>query len=69
MDCRAVLSLRPTPGVGFRSLRVTGHPALSVPAGESDGLPVGLMFVGGTFEDGTVLRAGHAYERAVGWDF
>jgi len=47
---------------------VTGHPALSVPAGESDRLPVGLMFVGGAFEDGTVLRAGHAYERAVGWD-
>jgi len=47
---------------------VTGHPALSVPAGESDGLPVGLMFVGGTFDDASVLRAGHAYERAVGWD-
>jgi len=44
---------------------VTGHPALSVPAGESDGLPVGLMFVGERFDDATVLRAGHAFEQTV----
>ncbi len=44
---------------------VTGHPAISVPAGTSDGLPVGLMFVGGRFEDADVLRAGDAFERSV----
>ncbi len=44
---------------------VTGHPAVSVPAGTSDGLPVGLMFVGGRFEDADVLRAGDAFERSV----
>ncbi len=43
----------------------TGHPAISVPAGTSDGLPVGLMFVGDPFDDATVLRAGHAFERTV----
>ncbi len=47
---------------------VTGHPALSVPAGESGGLPVGLMFVGTEFDDATVLKAGHAYEQSVGWN-
>ncbi|GAA4879882.1 amidase [Actinomycetospora straminea] len=45
---------------------VTGHPAISVPAGLADGLPVGMMLVGRPFEDATVLRAAHAFEQAVG---
>ncbi|MFC4907212.1 amidase family protein [Actinomadura gamaensis] len=44
----------------------TGNPALSVPCGFSEGLPVGLMFVGRCFDDETVLRVGHAYENARG---
>ncbi|QHS15811.1 amidase [haloarchaeon 3A1-DGR] len=44
---------------------VTGHPAISVPAGTSDGLPVGLMFVGERFDDATVLQAGRALEQRV----
>jgi amidase len=43
---------------------VTGNPALSVPCGSSDGLPIGAMFVGRHFDDATVLRAGHAYQAA-----
>jgi amidase len=42
---------------------VTGHPALTVPCGTSNGLPVGMMLVGRHWEDGTVLRAGHAFEQ------
>lgn len=42
---------------------VTGHPALSVPVGTSEGLPVGLMFVGEAFDDATVLQAGDAFEQ------
>ena len=45
---------------------VTGNPALSVPCGLSEGRPVGMMLVGRHFDDATVLRAGHAYERARG---
>lgn len=41
---------------------MTGHPSLSVPAGEVDGLPVGLMLTGRQFEDATVLNAGYALE-------
>ena len=44
---------------------VTGHPAVSVPCGTSDGLPVGLMLVGERFDDATVLRAAEAFERNV----
>ncbi|WP_049935232.1 amidase [Haloplanus natans] len=47
---------------------VTGHPALSVPAGTADGLPVGLMLVGERFDDATVLRAGHAFEQHHDWE-
>jgi amidase len=42
---------------------VTGHPALTVPCGTSDGLPIGLMLIGRHWDDATVLRAGHAFER------
>jgi amidase len=38
----------------------TGHPALSVPCGLVDGLPVGLMLVGRRFDEETVLRVGFA---------
>ena len=43
----------------------THHPALSLPCGKSDGLPVGLMLVGRHFDDATVLRAGYAYEHRI----
>ncbi len=40
----------------------TGHPSMSVPAGLSDGLPVGIMFTGRHGDDDVVLRVGHAFE-------
>ncbi len=45
---------------------VTGHPAMTVPAGMTDGLPVGLMIVGRRVDEATVLRVGHAFEQIVG---
>src|SRR5207249_3918146 len=45
---------------------VSGHPATSVPAGLSGGLPVGLMIVGRHREDATCLRVAQAYETAAG---
>ena len=44
---------------------VTGHPAITVPCGASEGLPIGMMLVGRTGDDATVLRAADAYERGV----
>ncbi|GBE67957.1 amidase [Mycobacterium sp. MFM001] len=47
-------------------MNVTGHPAISVPAGLVDGLPVGMMIMGRRFDDATVLRAAHAFEVLCG---
>jgi amidase len=41
---------------------VTGHPALSVPCGNGDERPIGMMLVGRHLDDATVLRAGHAHQ-------
>jgi aspartyl-tRNA(Asn)/glutamyl-tRNA(Gln) amidotransferase subunit A len=47
---------------------LAGLPGLSVPAGLSaDGLPLGLQVLGRPFEEETVLRVGHAIERAAGF--
>lgn len=46
---------------------MTGHPALSMPAGESDGLPVGAMIVGRHFDDARLLSIARTYERVHGW--
>jgi amidase len=42
------------------------HPALSLPRGEADGRPIGLMLVGRPFGEATVLRAARACELAAG---
>jgi amidase len=41
---------------------VTGHPAMNVPCGTSQGLPIGMMLVGRNWDDATVLRAADAFE-------
>lgn len=41
---------------------VTGHPAMSVPCGLSENLPVGAMLVGRKWDEETVLRAARAFE-------
>jgi len=43
------------------AFNVSGHPALSLPCGREGALPIGAMLVGRHFEDGTLLRAAHAY--------
>jgi aspartyl-tRNA(Asn)/glutamyl-tRNA(Gln) amidotransferase subunit A len=47
-------------------MNLAGLPAISVPAGLADGLPVGLQIVGKAFAEDTVLRVAHAYEQAAG---
>lgn len=45
-----------------RPVNLTGMPAITVPAGRADGLPVGIQFIGDTFADAEVFRIGQAYE-------
>lgn len=42
---------------------LTGLPALSVPCGFSQGLPVGLQFMGPAFGEAAILNAGYAFEQ------
>ncbi|CAH1205076.1 Glutamyl-tRNA(Gln) amidotransferase subunit A [Paenibacillus plantiphilus] len=42
---------------------LAGVPAISIPCGFADGLPVGLQIIGKAFDERTVLRAAHAFEQ------
>jgi amidase len=44
---------------------VAGYPAVTVPAGQVFGLPVGITFMGRPWSEATLLRLAHAYERAT----
>ena len=56
---------RPSLTIAFN---VTGSPAMSVCCGYTEGgLPLSFQLVGKRFDDATVLRAAHAYERATPW--
>ncbi len=46
-------------------VNIAGLPALSVPCGFSQGLPVGLQFIGKPFAEHTLIRAAYAYERST----
>jgi aspartyl-tRNA(Asn)/glutamyl-tRNA(Gln) amidotransferase subunit A len=47
---------------------VTGQPVLALPNGFGrGGLPLGMQIVGRPFGEATILRVGHAYERATDW--
>ena len=48
-------------------VNIAGLPSISVPGGMSNGLPVGLQFIGPQFGDTMVIRAAAAYERATNW--
>ena len=46
---------------------VTGHPALTLPCGLADGLPVGAMLIGKHYDEKTIYRAANNYEKEVDW--
>ncbi|MCY4309600.1 MAG: amidase [Rhodobacteraceae bacterium] len=44
-----------------------GLPAMNVPCGLSDGLPIGLMLVGNRFTESKIYQAAHAFEQSGDW--
>jgi aspartyl-tRNA(Asn)/glutamyl-tRNA(Gln) amidotransferase subunit A len=47
---------------------LAGIPAISIPCGLSDGLPVGFQLAGPAFSENRLLEAAYAIEQAVGFD-
>ncbi|MFV1921074.1 MAG: Asp-tRNA(Asn)/Glu-tRNA(Gln) amidotransferase subunit GatA [Methylotenera sp.] len=46
---------------------LAGLPGMSIPAGFSNGLPVGLQIIGNYFDEARMLNVGHAYQQATDW--
>jgi aspartyl-tRNA(Asn)/glutamyl-tRNA(Gln) amidotransferase subunit A len=48
-------------------INIAGIPGISIPAGFSDGLPVGMQILGKPFSEETLLHIAFAYEQATEW--
>ena len=46
---------------------IAGIPAISIPAGTADGLPIGLQIMAGPMAEPTLLQLAFAYEQATEW--
>jgi aspartyl-tRNA(Asn)/glutamyl-tRNA(Gln) amidotransferase subunit A len=49
-------------------VNLAGLPAISIPCGLSDGLPVGFQLIGPAFSENRILNAAHALEAAIGFE-
>lgn len=45
----------------------SGHPAMAIPCGMSDGLPMSAMLIGKHFDEATIYTAADAYASSVDW--
>ncbi|MFH1662876.1 MAG: Asp-tRNA(Asn)/Glu-tRNA(Gln) amidotransferase subunit GatA [Chloroflexota bacterium] len=48
-------------------INIAGLPAISIPAGFADGLPIGLQIIAKPFAEETILKIAHAYQQATDW--
>lgn len=49
------------------SLNLAGLPGISVPCGQSNGLPVGLQIIGNYFAESKLLNVAHQFQQATDW--
>jgi aspartyl-tRNA(Asn)/glutamyl-tRNA(Gln) amidotransferase subunit A len=49
------------------SLNLAGLPGMSIPAGFSQSMPVGLQLIGNYFEESRILNAAHQFQQATDW--
>jgi Asp-tRNA(Asn)/Glu-tRNA(Gln) amidotransferase A subunit family amidase len=59
--------LAPTSRASITMTNLTGHPAVVVKSGFVDGMPDAVMVTGRLFDEATILRIAHAYERSTPW--
>jgi len=48
-------------------MNIAGIPAVSIPAGFADGLPVGMQIIGKPLSEEALLRIAFAYEQSTEW--
>ena len=46
---------------------LAGLPAMSIPAGLSEGLPVGMQLIGNHLQEGLLLNVAHRFQLATDW--
>ena len=49
------------------AINLAGVPAMSIPAGQIKGLPVGLQLIGNYFDEARLLNAAHQFQQATDW--
>lgn len=59
--------LAPSTSDSVTACNLTGHPAITLPAGFVDGLPIGLMVTGPLYDEGRLLEVAAAFEAATDW--
>jgi len=48
-------------------INIAGVPAISIPAGFADGLPIGMQIIAKPFAEETILKIAYAYQQATEW--